>query len=345
MHIEINQAMQKIAANRSRKFEAEEIDLVLNKVMGRFIQSKLRPKADNSGGFSIDQMGLDALRPLIVTNKELTAYTSTNGRYVSFLPPDYTHLLGDSSYLTALCGSVKKVIPEDVSMTFLRQDVSPKSLANFYMTMSITMSTKTVSIPGNLPYTNQFAGYLSKQDISFLTPFILQTFRRAGYDVYWEKFDDINMPSTYILVKVGIPQPASMIIDGTAVTQRTTLTRTLSKYNEVGVIRPNRLTSSAIIPSLLSTAFYTTSENTPISELEGNNLYVYGAESFIVNKMIVSYLRKPQSISLILGTDCELAEEFHQALCDLAVEYLKGRLGNPQDTALATNDNERRVTL
>lgn len=42
-HIELNQSLQKIAANTTRKFLSEELDWVINKMQDRFIQNKLQP--------------------------------------------------------------------------------------------------------------------------------------------------------------------------------------------------------------------------------------------------------------------------------------------------------------
>ena len=45
MHIEVNQSLQKMAANKTLKFQPSEIDWVLNKMQLRFVENLLRPSA------------------------------------------------------------------------------------------------------------------------------------------------------------------------------------------------------------------------------------------------------------------------------------------------------------
>ena len=107
----------------------------------------------------------------------------------------------------------------------------------------------------------------------------------------------------------------------------------------------NRLESSENVQNLLGTSFYTTSVHSPISELSGNLLYIYYDNSFTVNSCEITYIRKPRILSLFLGSDCELAPEFHPTICDMATEYIKGRLENAQGQQLVERDNETRVII
>lgn len=343
MHIEVNQSLQKVAANKTRKFRSEEIDLVLNKIVGRFIRSKLKPKPGGAG-FDIDQVDIDALRTLLVS-KTLDAYYYTGNSVISFLPSDYEHLIRDSSYVLNLCGKPATTAEKTLKVLTLRQDKSSKSTQEYYKSMAITLGEASVSIPGSLPYANQYLGYKSKEDVAFLTPFLLAQLRQSGTEVYWERFYDMYKPSTYIMVGEGIPEIGSMTIDGIASTQFSAVTKSFKQFvGETGSVA-NRLYSSEVVGTIKSTAFFKPSFLSPVSELSQYNLIIHHDSSFIVNKVDVVYVRKPQTISLLLGTDCDLAEGFHQAICDLSVEYLKGRLGDVQGMQLAESDNERRVTL
>jgi len=58
-------------------------------------------------------------------------------------------------------------------------------------------------------------------------------------------------------------------------------------------------------------------------------LYTYTNKSFIVTSSRLSYVRKPQRISLSLGQDCEIAPEYHQLICDLTSEYFKAMIADP----------------
>lgn len=342
-HIEVNQSLQKVAANRTRKFLSQEVDWVLNKMVNRFVQSKLRPRPD--GSFELDELDTDAVRTLLVVNKELPAYRQSAASYVSFLPPDYKYLISDASFTQALCGQAATIGQVTVVLTTLRQERSQQLSGPYYGMLSMVISPSTLNIPGDLPYSNKYAGFNSPDDVSFLTPFLLKYFRDIGWLVYWERFADVFRPQNFIVVS-DIAIPVSLVVDNTLVTQTSQITKNYTTHTGSSPKAvANRLIPSSKIQELLGTAFFKTSVLSPISELSGNNLYVYADDSFIVTNTRVTYIKEPQVISLDLGTDCDLAADFHQTICDLAVEYLKGRLENQVGTSMVASDNDRRVIL
>ncbi|MFZ8528579.1 hypothetical protein ACO1NJ_14750, partial [Staphylococcus aureus] len=75
MIIEVRQATQNIAANTRRKLQDEEIVWILNKIQERFIQSKIKRRKDGSGGFQLDQLDADAIRPLLTTKSLPHSFT------------------------------------------------------------------------------------------------------------------------------------------------------------------------------------------------------------------------------------------------------------------------------
>lgn len=349
MHIEIRQSLSQVGANRTRSFLDEELDLALNKIQDRFIQNRLKPKADNSGGFELDQIGADSIRTLIVSARELTPYMDPSDptRYFCYLPADYQALLSDWSYTKLLCGADPAIVNKTLTIYRLRQDYTGKSSAPFYQTMSITMGSTVVGIPTNLPYQNTYTGYQDKADISFLIPWIL---RKGNF--YWENFgEDLEYPGHYLVPTEGSISPTILTLDGTTISPTVgTDVKNLIIHSDEGDYYDNRLTASNDVSGLSSTAFLSTSHYAPISELGRGVLFVYrnptdSAGNFIVSKVGISYVRKPQPINLSLNTGSELPPSFHHTLCDLVVEYLKGRLENEKGKALATDDIERRVTL
>lgn len=345
MHIQVNQTLQQVAANATRKFLDEEIDLALNKSMDRFIQARVKPRKDGSGGFEIDQLSADAIRNILVTD-DFDAYYYRSDRYVVNLPPDYLNLISDSAYVQNNCGQTPAELFTPMKVVYLKQNMSAKGGPKYYETLSITMDSKSVTIPGSLPYLNQYLGYVSKPDVVNLVPFILHQLQQQGLKVYWEKFNTIHKPSTYILTS-AVSTVASLTVDGSVLTSTSSEDFPLKKHTNTtpAKLTANRLSNSAVVNRMGQSAFYKTSAMTPISELIGENLYIYTDSSFIVSKVRLTYVRKPLPISLALGTDCELAEDFHQAICDLTVEHLQGVLGNQAGAAQRVQDNEQRVVL
>ena len=96
-----------------------------------------------------------------------------------------------------------------------------------------------------------------------------------------------------------------------------------------GKLCNDRLVRGHFRSSLRSSAFAKTTSVSPISAVSGNQIKVYHDGKFIISKLRVSYVRKPAKISLLLNQNCDIAEEFHQEICDRAVLYIKELIGSP----------------
>lgn len=351
-HIELNQSLQKIAANKTRKFLSEELDWVLNKIQNRFIQSKLRPR--RGGGFSFDELDLDAIRPVLVQTK-LPAYIDPArlNRYKVFLPTDYSYLIADYSFVDNAECRATKLTPEakSIYITWLKKLNTAKVSAPFYETAQMTIDgTHIINIPSELPYTNKYVGYQSKDDVSFLYPWIIHTFNQElapTIQVGSERYADKYKPNQIVIVSDRALAATTLSYDGISTTLKTEDVINYTQYGESvhNVIVQNRLETSEDTQKLVGTPFYAPSINSPISELINQTLYIYGDNSFTVSNCGITYVRKLRPVSLALGSDCELSEEFHQTICDLAVQYIKGRLENAPAEQLVEKDNETRVKL
>lgn len=342
MHIEIAQSLQQVASNRTRKILDEEIDWAFNKIQDRFIRSCLRPREMNgvaTGGFEVDQLHVDKIRRLLVSYFPIQAYWDGT-RYQCHLPADYSYLISDWSMVVRLCGAAIQSSSVSLNVVRARQNLSPLSAAPYYATMSIALGGRTVALPADLPYGNTYTGQQDKGDIDFLVPWILN---RGGW--YWERFGSLYYPKHYLWVGATVPSTAVVTVDSNTVTGQTVDTLALTIHTGTGKREPNRLTPSSIVPNILDIPFFGTAPYSPVSELSGNILYIYRDNSFTVTGTFISYIRKPQPMSLSLNTDCELPPEFHQTICDLTAKYLKGALENEKGVALSKEDLEERVIL
>lgn len=347
MHIEFNQSLQQVAANKTLKYQPEEVDWILNKSMGRFIQMKLKQKTDEhgkpTGGFEVSQLDSDAIRTIIVSSYDLVPYIDQDGRrYRCFLPPDYSYLLSDWSYTNLLCGTTPKVLTNTMSVTGLRQDNSILGTGPFYAAVQVQLGGNVVSIPDDLPYGNKYKGFPNLQDVQFIRKYI----SLAG-QWYWERFDNFYYPGYYINATTSTQSSLApfVVVDGNTTTIVKTSSYNLNSHPGTGKFYDNRLSATDNISGMNSTAFIKSSYYSPISELSNGILYVYNDTSFTVSSVGISYVRKPQPISLYLNTNCELPEEFHQNICDLAVEYTKGTLNDIQGYQQKKADNDNRVVL
>jgi hypothetical protein len=358
MHIEINQSLQKVAANLTRKYLSEEIDWVLNKIQNRFIQQCIRPvdmsKPELQKFRFADQLRAEALRTITITGRQLEVWTdgegNSMGRVGAFLPSDYLYLLSDVSTMTNLCGTTKIDGTEVKYYRTLHVLPTTKVSAPYYQTGTVTLNNLTASIPSTLSPFAQYTGYQGKEDVLFLKDYIMHSFNRAGLRVYWEHYGSLYKANQFIVPCTAASITALMIWDGVDVTDATLDSFSVIKHSaspnvaNAQVTTDNRLTTSYDVSSMF-TPYYKPSIKSPISELANHILYVYHDDNTIVNSVTVSYIRKPSPISLSLGLNCEISESFHQTICDLAVEYIKGQQEDGQGVTVKKQDNDTRVIL
>ena len=348
-HVEINQQLQLVAANRTRKLLTQEIDWILNKIQDRFIQQSVRPviiDGRKTGAYTVDQLKLDALRNIIISGKVLTAYkdlTAQPERSKAYLPADYMYLLSDSSTLINTCKVTATPTAGNTTLSLLQLTQSAAPSGPYYQSSTMVVNGTTLSIPSGLNQPNQYAGYASKDEVFALRDWYLTKLRQAGIEVYWERYGDYYKQGYFIFV--GAISPLTLTHDGIAVTTISSTSFSRTSYTSTEVVsKDNRLVDSSVVATLLNTPYYESSIESPISELSKHFLYTYYGTNMIVKGTTISYVRKPQPISLTLGLNCELAEEFHQTICDLAVEYIKGTL---KDDGLQAKkqDIETRIIL
>jgi hypothetical protein len=349
MHIEVNQGVQKIAANLTREFLTEEIDWVLNKIQERFIRSCIRPvePEKHSGKYTfVDQLRADSLKALVVSGKQLPAYgdPSWSIRQKVILPKDYAYLMSDTSEIALLCGKALTITDSTVPLTFLKLVKTNASSAPYYAAGVIDINGTTLTIPADLGMLATYTGLQAKEDVTLLVDFILNFFWKAGVEVYWEKYGEVYKQGQFIIPNASA---ATLSWDGVAVTATTVQNYAVRELNRAGVATittDNRLMPASEVATYLNTPFFTSSSKGPISELSSNILYVYRDNNCTVKSVRISYIRKPQPISLLLGNDCELSSEVHQLICDLTVEYLKKVIESPSGN-VKTQDIETRVII
>jgi len=175
-----------------------------------------------------------------------------------------------------------------------------------------------------------FSGFSSRDEVFFVSSCIARELADQGWKVYWERYAERYYPKTLIVDLGPITGTGSITTDGTTTqaSADTYYVKVLDYYKQATEDQSNRLTASHIIQNLREVAFYRTQPESPISELAGQVLYTYTNKSFIVTSSRLSYVRKPQRISLSLGQDCEIAPEYHQLICDLTSEYFKAMIAD-----------------
>ena len=333
MIIEVRQSTQNIAANTRRKLQDEEIVWLLNKNCERFIQSKVKPKKDGSGGFQIDQLDADAIRPLLTTKHLNANVNDVDDEYTCQLPADYSYLISDDSRTYLLCGNTVATEQQTEPVVKLSFPYSSKSGSPYYSDVVITLhkgsDVTTIGMEEILVmYNSVYTGTTSKFERYVVIDALLWYCRNIlKIDVYWEKYENIIAPSCLIFPTYT---SGTIAIEGNSAVAGTVVNVSRTIYNNsLGNWHPNRLSPGDKVSSMLDTAYLKPSYLSPISELWGDKLIVHGDTSFIVTGVSVDYVKKPRKMNLSLNQDCDLSAEFHNAICDLTVEYIKAMTADP----------------
>lgn len=334
MHIEINLSLQKIASNVKRKFYPEEIDWLITKQIRRFIESKIKRNEHNEG-FQYDGLDLNAIRTLLVYDFPLSVFkTATANKFVqSELPGDYSYLIENRSGVVRSCNDTYTVVNAFTSKQLfvykLKIPTSVKANKPFYLNTSLSIGGVIV-VP-----TTKFPTDLQDRDMKFTIESTLFSelyeLENLSVKVYWEQFRNNYQSETFIFVsETALAGGVVFTSDGVATAATVSQINVYQPGSSSSIyVKANRELKGNKKSEFQDSAFAKGIWRSPIANLEGNTLKVYHDETFIVNNLNIDYIRKPQQVSLSLGKGCDLPEEFHQAICDKTVEYIKMAMGDP----------------
>ena len=92
----------------------------------------------------------------------------------------------------------------------------------------------------------------------------------------------------------------------------------------------NKFIQQDDIFKLLKDPFNTTKYTSPLTTMRGEYIDIYTSDIFIVDKVKITYIRKPKNISLPLGIGCELPEHTHQEIVDMTVSSILEGISDPR---------------
>lgn len=81
------------------------------------------------------------------------------------------------------------------------------------------------------------------------------------------------------------------------------------------------------IYELLKDPFNKTSPKEPIADISEDGIDVYTDDTFLIDGIIINYLKKPTTVSLSTSTDCDLPEHTHDEIVDMATELMLSDIG------------------
>ena len=92
----------------------------------------------------------------------------------------------------------------------------------------------------------------------------------------------------------------------------------------------NKFIQQDDIFKLLDDPFNTTKHTSPLTTMRGDYIDVYTSDIFIIDKVKITYIRKPKEISLSLDVSCELPMHAHREIVDMAISSILEGLNDPR---------------
>lgn len=333
MLIEVNTSLQQIGASRTRKFYPQEIEWYLNKAINRFVQGCIRHKENTSNGytsrdidvtvFEIDELYRDALRNLLTETYLPTNYNPNGLSAMAYLPPAYSYLTDIGACCTR-CLPFSSVTLQSNVYQFIGVPFPSDSAATngqYFSNLSVSINGDVAySRSGSYSYASVFQLIEELCEYTPITQNSVGPYTRNGY------------------LLLMIPKPTSGDAVFTISYETTTLTSSvlgsLTAF-ETGIAPgranvPTRTVRDTNRYNSKTTAYYEVTEEDVPADIKGYVINLDTATNFIVNGVLVTYIRKPFRISVSLNNTSDIAPEFHNQLCDMTVQMIRERIGDPK---------------
>jgi hypothetical protein len=178
---------------------------------------------------------------------------------------------------------------------------------------------------------------------------VTYNYKSKDFEFYFERYKDLYFANSIIIVYKGsnsvIPTWSYSTNSGSTYTDLTNNTYALTTYVLGGT---NQTTSNKQVQeddlfALQQDPFNATYYEFPLCFFSGNELNTYiNINDFVVNKTILSYIRKPKTVSYYLDINCDLPEFTHNEILSMTASYLleefeAGRYKTHQETVI-TNE-------
>ena len=232
------------------------------------------------------------------------------------------------------------------------------------LTMLADPDTPTFGQTGTNDLTTvDFTTYTYPTDIQQLKDDLIDPLNWGnGINWYWETYGEINVPGSFIIsVDTALWPWVNWDASNPVTTDTSQVTQLTGTWNTgTGFVDPNNTISyvqyeddfvgAKRIPGsdstrefsfnkfiqqddifkLLDDPFNTTKHTSPLTTMRGDYIDVYTSDIFIIDKVKITYIRKPQQISLPLGISCELPEHTHQEIVDMTVSSILEGISDPR---------------
>jgi len=370
MHLAIQQGVDKINSLQADMLLPQEIDIELNKSQKRFINTKYGKNNIYQKGFEESQKRIDDLRSLVKEYAAPVVFKEqySNDFWIDQfrLPSDYLYLVNQRSEIFIDdCKPINYSL-DDYHPTayfivpFDNLDDGTKYVEKF----NILADPSDPSLGNQSLTTLNYNTYTYPQDtLNLKNALIDPTNWQSGIEIYFEQYGQLSYPNSFIVI-IDLTAYSWVNWDSSAPTTTATsplITALVGMYNStlgweddsnsvsyleyvdnglgakrlppIGATKEiafNKFIQQDDIFKLLDDPFNTTKKTSPLTTMRGEYIDIYTSDIFIIDKVKITYIRKPKEISLTLGISCELPEHTHQEIVDMTVSSILEGISDPR---------------
>jgi len=322
MHLNIDLELNKLNSNLYEIILPQEKDYFLNRAQERFIKQRYSAVSNpKRQGFEMTQKRIDDLRNLLVPNyyDKCFQLPISDFDYINklkfYFPGDYMFLTSSRSRIThnhcSVLSTVSNVLLFDTIVVNLPNEED-------YSLIAMALNSSPVLPIGSLTGLGAKEKTLAIQTaIDVLNSNFPSTWR-AYPSNYREVKGDI------VIVKTGA-EVFTYTNNGVPITV-TVVTNSKNYLTATGTpeISPNRFAQQDDVYIMQVDPFNKTDAfEGPLTIIHTDSIDVfYQPDSFIVQEIAISYLRKPRLMSSTTNQSCELSEETHAEILRDAVNLL-----------------------
>ena len=369
MHIAIQQGVDKINSLQADMLLPQEIDIELNKSMSRFLNTKYSKGNKYGLGFEESQKRIDDLRTLVKEYSAPVIYKEqyNNNFWIDQfrLPSDYLYLVNQRSevYIDR-CQTITWTYDDNQPAAYFTMPLTElHNGTNMADSITVLADPSDSGLGSNSVSVNP--GFVYPQDLQAYKDFLIDPSNWAsGFEVYWEQYGQLDFPNSFIIIvdftsvipyfnwdstitnatsnsnlitslvtaypgSTGPEDDSNGVVYGEYV-ENGLGTKRMAPTNATREFSNNKFIQHDDIFKLLDDPFNTTKYTSPLTTIRGEYIDLYTSDIFIIDKVKITYIRKPKQISLTLGISCELPEHTHQEIVDMAVSSILEGISDPR---------------
>lgn len=337
MHIEVQQGMQKLASNRTRKLFSEEIDWTLNRMVEKFITSAITE--NRFGYYEINERYAQAIAPLKEVGVQVQANVAGTNLYAVQMPADFRYMVSPGVIVGVAC---ENQAPGQMSRVTSTQNLygwdlrTQKTTPQFWAAFSFVFTGGSLT-NANLP---GWTGYKTIKEQYQFANVLQEMLWTLGINAYYETYGNLYYPG--MLIVPGATTPFSAVsIDGNLVPATTLKTTVIENDNAMYLrTQPGRIMRGSVNHNMRVTPYFNTTWESPLlEESQMGHLQVYADNTYTVRGLEATYLRKPRKIDLSLRRGCDLHPSYHKIICNMAIQDALEQVASPQWTQKVQVDN------